>query len=511
MPAYDSREITEGFPATRTAFEALLADLVDPARSAACAATEEFIATRAREVQRLMLQEWLEKRAAGEQRAQEVAGSDGVVRRCAEKSHARLLSTRFGTVQVERIAYRAKGASNLYPADAELDLPTGRHSHTLKKLAAVEAARGSFADAQTAVERATGTHTGKRQTIQLVQRTAADIDAFYTFARSASASGSGSGSGEMLLVLSADGKGVVMRPDALREETRRAAARKAASGGGPYQTRLAGGEKSGRKRMATVGAVYALAAQPRGPQEVIRPNGADREKRPDRPRATDKWLTASVAADARTVIAAVFDHAERRDPARTREWVMLVDGARRQLDLIHEQCDARELEVHVLIDFVHVLEYLWGAAWCFFAPADPGAEPWVGGHALAILQGTAQHVADALEQQADAAQLSEHKRAGVDKAVGYLRAKLPYLGYDIALAEGWPIAAGVIEGACRHLIKDRMDITGARWGLPGAEAVLKLRAVISNGDFEAYWEYHVQREHLRVHTVRYRDTLELAA
>lgn len=189
MPAYDSREITEGFPATRTAFEALLADLVDPARSAACAATEEFIATRAREVQRLMLQEWLEKRAAGEQRAQEVAGSDGVVRRCAEKSHARLLSTRFGTVQVERIAYRAKGTSNLYPADAELDLPTGRHSHTLKKLAAVEAARGSFADAQTAVERATGTHIGKRQTIQLVQRTAADIDAFYTFARSASGSG----------------------------------------------------------------------------------------------------------------------------------------------------------------------------------------------------------------------------------------------------------------------------------------------------------------------------------
>lgn len=108
-------------------------------------------------------------------------------------------------------------------------------------------------------------------------------------------------------------------------------------------------------------------------------------------------------------------------------------------------------------------------------------------------------------------QLSERKRAGVDKAVGYLRAKLPYLGYDIALAEGWPIATGVIEGACRHLIKDRMDITGARWGLTGAEAVLKLRAVISNGDFEAYGEYHMQREHLRVHAVRYRDVLQLAA
>lgn len=101
--------------------------------------------------------------------------------------------------------------------------------------------------------------------------------------------------------------------------------------------------------------------------------------------------------------------------------------------------------------------------------------------------------------------------ASQPKAVGYPRAKLPYLGYAIALAEGRPIATGVIEGACRHLVKDRMDITGARWGLAGAEAVLRLRAVISNGDFEEYWEYHVQREYLRVHAICYRDGLALEA
>lgn len=155
---------------------------------------------------------------------------------------------------------------------------------------------------------------------------------------------SGSGSEEMLLVLSADGKGIVMRPEALREETRRAAAKKAAAGGaggGPFQTLLAGGEKNGRKRMATVGAVYDLAPMPREPGDVIRRGDADRPAPAERPRASAKWLTASVERDADQVIAAVFDEAERRDPGREREWVMLVDGARHQLDVIHNQCDAR--------------------------------------------------------------------------------------------------------------------------------------------------------------------------
>ncbi|WP_371105980.1 MULTISPECIES: hypothetical protein [Streptomyces] len=127
-----------------------------------------------------MLQEWFTRHAQCEERLPEVAGGDQVVRRAAEAGHKRLLSTRFGTVEVERIAYRAKGASNLHPADAELDLPIGRHSHELKKLAAIEAARGSFESAATAIERATGTHMGKRQVEQLVQRAAADVDDFYT-------------------------------------------------------------------------------------------------------------------------------------------------------------------------------------------------------------------------------------------------------------------------------------------------------------------------------------------
>ncbi|GAA1949858.1 hypothetical protein GCM10009838_01170 [Catenulispora subtropica] len=79
------------------------------------------------------------------------------------------------------------------------------------------------------------------------------------------------------------------------------------------------------------------------------------------------------------------------------------------------------------------------------------------------------------------------------------------------MANGWPIATGIVEGAARHLIADRLDITGARWSPAGAEAVLKLRALISNGDLDAYWRYHLQQEHQRSHTARYQRQYQLTA
>jgi hypothetical protein len=99
--------------------------------------------------------------------------------------------------------------------------------------------------------------------------------------------------------------------------------------------------------------------------------------------------------------------------------------------------------------------------------------------------------------------LTPEQRRNADTAADYLHNKKRHLDYPTALAAGWPIATGVIEGACRHLVKDRMDITGARWGLDGAEAILKLRALATNGDFDAYWAYHQQQERLRVHNTRY--------
>ena len=190
--------------------------------------------------------------------------------------------------------------------------------------------------------------------------------------------------------------------------------------------------------------------------------------------------------------------AERRDPGHERTWIALADGNKDQIRWISDHAAKAGITITVIVDFIHVLEYLWNAAWCFFPEASPDAAPWVRGHAAAILHGRATEVAQAIRAQAAATSgLSKTKHKAAVRTTTYLDNKAPYLNYPQALASGWPITAGVIEGACRHLVKDRMDITGARWNTDTAEAILKLRALHANGDFDDYWAYHLNREHHR--------------
>jgi hypothetical protein len=227
----------------------------------------------------------------------------------------------------------------------------------------------------------------------------------------------------------------------------------------------------------------------------------------------NRWYACDITARRDVTIARAFGEAGHRDPDHRRPWIALVDGDVHQITWIQDQAGQRGVAVTVIIDFIHVLGYLWKTAWCFHAPRDPAIEDWVIAQGLDILHGRVAEVITRIRQLAEdrpPRPRSEHAR-NIRKTLHYLDAKQPYLDYPRALANGWPIATGVIEGACRHLVQDRMGITGARWGLQGAQAMLWHRALDASGDTSTYWNWHITREHHRNHLSRYQDTLELAA
>jgi hypothetical protein len=508
MEAYPAVPPDDPFAISQAMFTTLAAELAGPAAAGMTAfELEELVGERGREVLLRLLQDHYDLRSMREEQQARAnpapgAGPGGITRTRLETGHGRALATLFGTVTVTRCAWRKPGAPNWHPADAALSLPAGRHSHTLAKLAVIEAARGSFDDAREAITRRCGPVIGKRQIEESVVRAAADIPAFYAARVPQPCTSS------TLLIMSADCKGIVMRPGALRAATAKAAAKL-----GKMRTRLAAGEKPNRKRMACLATVYDTEPAKRRPHDVIAPPGGrhgDR-KLPPGPKARARWLAGSVRNDPAEVIAAMYDEAEARDPAHLRTWVVLVDGAEHQLDLVRAEAARRSVMIHVIIDIIHVLEYIWGASWCFHEAGDPAAEDWVAVKALAVLAGDSTRAAQEISAEADAAGLAGSRRTGADACVRYLGNKHDFLRYDQALAAGWPIATGVIEGACRHLIADRLSISGSRWGLDGAEAVLTLRAVISNGDISEHWRFHLEREHQRLYSDTKQEQYALGA
>ncbi|MDQ0780044.1 hypothetical protein QF026_008510 [Streptomyces aurantiacus] len=179
--------------------------------------------------------------------------------------------------------------------------------------------------------------------------------------------------------------------------------------------------------------------------------------------------------------------------------MVLVDGATRQREFIQTEAARRNVTVHVVLDIVHVIEKLWAASRCFHTATDPATEDWVGAKAARIPAGDAPGAARDIRAEADRHRLSDDRRAAADKACRYLESNAGFVHYDHALSAGRPIAGGAVEGAARHLVADRLDITGSRWTVPGAEAVLTLRTVISDGDFPDCWIFHSQQEHERLH------------
>jgi hypothetical protein len=409
--------------------------------------------------------------------------------------HARSLESIFGTVEVARTGYGAAGTPSLHPLDGALNLPPEKYSLEVRRRVAIEAAKSSFDEGVKTLEAFTGAHVPKRQFEQEVIRAAQDFQAFYADRQTRARADPHPGP---ILVLTVDGKGVVMQPEDLREATQRAAAARAKT----FTARLGGGRRRHAKRMASVAAIYTVAPWVRTPEQIL-PASAVPQKGPTRPRPEHKRVWASLAQTPEAVIREMFEEAGCRDPKGQKCWVALVDGNLPQLDHLQQLAEERNIPLIIVVDFIHVAQYVWKAAGALFPGQETPQDRWTRAHLLEILRGKASLVAAGIRRSATLRAMTAAERQPVDECADYLLNYSPYLQYDKALAEGVPIATGVIEGTCRHLVEDRMNLTGARWSLTGAEAVLRLRALRSSDDFDAYWEFHEQQEYERNHASHY--------
>jgi hypothetical protein len=299
-----------------------------------------------------------------------------------------------------------------------------------------------------------------------------------------------------------DAKGVRLLRADLREQPRQEAEKRTPR----LDHRRSKGEKPQAKRMSTVASVYTIAPFERVPEDIVREFKPKDEPLPARPRPEDKRVWASVEHSPETIVEQMFEEAKRRDPKHTKQWVAVVDGNKNQIKLLEAAATKQGRQVTIILDLIHVLEYLWDAARAFHEERDPNAEVWVQERLVDILLGNSSQVAAGIRRSATLRGLSAKDREPVDSCAGYLINNRKFLHYDQYLAAGYPIATGVIEGACRYLVKDRMDITGARWSLTGADAVLKLRSLLASDDFDEYWEFHLRQEYQRNHADHYLDS-----
>ena len=447
-------------------------------------AIESYIHDEGHEVLRKLLQGFLDEKATNEER-KTVYSADKVQLTHLKTAQSRNLESVFGQVTVKRNSYSQRHQPSQFPMDAELNLPNDKYSDGLRARAVAEAIRGSYDDAVTSIDSTTGGHIPKRQTMQVIQDVAQDFDDYYFQKRYIHPEDT-----RDLLVITTDAKGIVMQPNSLRECTKKAAKKQKLKG------RLSAGEKKDRKRMAQVASVYTTKACPRTAESIMQ-RSEESNVHGFRVPPRNKRVWASLKKGSESVIEDAFLEALQRDPEQKRQWIVLVDGHPHQMKQVNRVAKKHNVTVTIILDFIHVLEYLWKAAWCLFDKGDELVEGWVEYKALEILRGKASQVAKGLGICATKRRLVN--RENIDKCRRYLLKNKKQLEYGIALECGYPIASGVIEGACRHLINDRLDITGARWSLDGAEAILRLRSVKSSGDLQDYWNFHKQQAKQRLY------------
>jgi len=435
---------------------------------------------KGRELQRLLLQAHIQLRGIGDvgpALAVQQAGQPAL--HTLRRVHTRWLKTIFGPIPITRLGYSRRGADSIYPLDRDLQLPARCFSYELQKHSVLAAVQGPFQESIDRIVRFSGISIPKRSLEQILLDVARDFDAFYAQRSLPTAATS-------ILVAAVDAKGIPMvKPERAKRTPRRSK-----------------GQKTNRKRMATVATVFTKAPWVRTPEEVVEslfrngpaPATIRPTIQPPPPRPENKRVWASLVKGKAAVIAEVAFEMHRRDPTRSQTHLALSDGERSLQTLVD-----KTLDVTLILDLIHALDKLWKAAYVFHDEGSLEAELWVRQRTLRILRGQVSGVVQGLRQCVTKLKLSDAQAKTLSGVANYLYRNRHRMRYDHYLAQGWPIASGPVEGACKNLIKDRMERSGMRWTEAMAEAIVKLRAIYLSGDFDAYWPFHIQQDQQRLH------------
>jgi hypothetical protein len=407
-----------------------------------------------------------------------VASSGETIRRLDEPHDRRYLSI-FGELTIRRFVYGSREGQKIVaaPLDARLGLPAGDFSYVLEDWVQRFGVQDSFAEAGRSLACLLGLHLHSR-TLEHMNQELADWTVCF---RDEQPPPPAREEGE-LLVVTADGKGVPMRrplEERIREPHRRGK-----------------GEKANKKQMSYVGAVYSIDRFVRTADEVI-DELQRRQRAVDRPKPCHKrvWVEMTQVLEGDTIngkemlFVSLANEASERDRGR-KPLVCLLDGEKALWEWYREYLP----EAVGILDLFHVLERLWLAAYCFHAEGSKAAEAFVTERLRMLLEGNVGRLIGGLRQMRTKQGLTGSKAKTLGSVIGYLQNNQDHMHYDEYLAAGYPIGSGVAEGACRHVVKDRMERSGMRWTVEGAQAMLHLRALYLNGDWDNFIDYRIQAE-----------------
>jgi len=436
---------------------------------------------------RTMLEDYVTQVGSGD--VGETLAVDGRTLRRLESVHPRRYVSIFGELTICRHVYgtRETQKHEVVPTDAWLGLPEGDFSSVLQGWDQTFCVQGSFEQSRRTVERILGIGQSVRSLEQMSVSMAEGVAAFRDAQPRPPASEEGS-----ILVLTADGKGVPMRRDAQGDPP-------------AVRGRRKKGEKANKKRMACVGGVYTVEPFVRTAEDVV--DEVLRDARgADRPRPAHKQFRAEltrgiegVEVNAKDRIFEWFaEQVKLRNPGRRKPVVCVMDGER----ALWKKLTALIFGVVCILDLFHVLERLWQAAHCLHPEGSVAAQAFVTDRLRRVLRGEVGYVIGGLRQMATKRGLKGSGARQLSAVIGYLHRNRRFMRYDEYLAAGYPIGSGVAEGACRHLVKDRMELTGMRWRVRGAQAMLDLRAVYINGDWDAFQQHRIEQERRRLYPYR---------